>query len=222
MIRSGISNLNTTGQINPVALPSLADRIGVNLPVANPFGRYALAILGKNYLVSMELSAMQAEGRGEILSNPRVVTTDRAAATIQQGREIPYQSTSQNGTTTEFKKAELELTVTPQITPDDRIIMDLNVKKNEIGQNVGTITGAQIPSIDTREVKTQVLVNNGDTVVLGGVFEQTTTKNVDKVPLLGDIPVVGWLFKRNADADVKRELLIFVTPQILKEGAIAR
>ena len=222
MIRSGIFNLNNTGQINPVFLPELSDRLGVILPVANPFGRYALAILGKNYLVEMELSAMQAEGRGEILSNPRVVTTDRAAATIQQGREIPYQSVSQNGTTTEFKKAELELTVTPQITPDDRIIMDLNVKKNEIGANVGTISGAQIPSIDTREVRTQVLVNNGDTVVLGGVFEQTTVNNVDKVPFFGDIPVVGWLFKRDTKGDVKRELLIFVTPQILKEGAVTR
>jgi type IV pilus assembly protein PilQ len=222
MVNSAVSNLNTTGNVNPVALPSLADRIGVNLPVADPFGRYALAILGKNYLVDMELSAMQAEGRGEILSNPRVVTTDRSQATIEQGRQIPYQTTSQNGTTTEFKNAVLQLVVTPQITPDDKIIMDLNVKKDEIGANVGTITGAQIPSIDTRDVKTQVLVNNGDTVVLGGVFEQTTTKTVDKVPFFGDIPVVGWLFKKNADNDVKRELLIFVTPQILKEGAVAR
>lgn len=222
MVNSAINNLNSTGQANPVALPPLIDRIGVNLPVANPFGRYALAILGKNYLVEMELSAMQAEGRGEILSNPRVVTTDRAQATIEQGRQIPYQTVSQNGTTTEFKNAVLQLAVTPQITPDDRIIMDLNVKKDEVGANVGTVTGAQIPSIDTREVKTQVLVNNGDTVVLGGVFEQTTNKTVDKVPLLGDIPVVGWLFKRNIDSDIKRELLIFVTPQILKEGAVAR
>ncbi len=222
MTNSAINNLNTTGQVNPVTLPPLAERIGVNLPVADPFGRYALAILGKNYLVDMELSAMQAEGRGEILSNPRVVTTDRSPASILQGRQIPYQTVSQNGTTTEFKDAVLELKVTPQITPDDRIIMDLDVKKDEQGTNVGSSTGAAIPSIDKKEVKTQVLVNNGDTVVLGGVFEQTSAKSVDKVPFLGDIPVVGWLFKRNADSDVKRELLIFVTPQILREGAVAR
>jgi type IV pilus assembly protein PilQ len=166
---------------------------------------------------------MQAEGRGEILSNPRVLTTDRSPASILQGRQIPYQTSSgNNGTTTEFKDAVLELKVTPQITPDDRIIMDLDVKKDDVGPPVNSTTGNPVPSIDKKQVKTQVLVNNGDTVVLGGVFEQTTTKNVDKVPLLGDIPVVGWLFKRNADADVKRELLIFVTPQILKEGAVAR
>jgi type IV pilus assembly protein PilQ len=220
MVNSAVTNLNTTGQINPIALPPLAERIGVNLPVTNPFGQIALAILGKNYLVDLELSAMQSEGRGDVLSNPRVVTTDRAQAVILQGRQIPYQTVSQNGTQTEFKDAVLELTVTPQITPDDRIIMDLDVKKDEVGANVGSSTGAQIPSIDKREVKTQVLVNNGDTVVLGGVFEQTTDNTIDKVPFLGDLPAIGWLFKRKSNTDTKRELLIFVTPQILKEGLI--
>jgi type IV pilus assembly protein PilQ len=221
MVDSAVNNLTTTGSPYPVTVPALANRLGVRLGTASdPYGRLAVAILGSDYLVDLELSALQAEGRGEILSNPRVVTTDRSKASILQGREIPYQTVSDEGTETEFKEALLRLDVTPQITPDDRIIMDLLVKKDDQGQNVGSATGAQIPSIDRREVQTQVLVDDGQTVVLGGVFEQNKTQSTDKVPLLGDIPVVGKLFQRNANSDVKRELLIFVTPQILR-GEVA-
>jgi type IV pilus assembly protein PilQ len=151
-----------------------------------------------------------------------VVTTDRAEASIRQGREIPYQVINNDGVKIEFKKAELELTVTPQITPDDRVIMDLRVTKNEQGIPVPSSTGELIPAIDTREVETQVLVDNGETVVLGGVFEQASNNAVDKVPLLGDIPAIGRLFQRRINEDIKRELLIFVTPQIVNEELAAR
>jgi type IV pilus assembly protein PilQ len=217
IVDDAVGNLQDSGQPFPVNLPSLNQRLGVNLGASDPFGSIALAILGKDYLVDLELSALQAEGRGEILSNPRVVTADGAEASIRQGREIPYQTISEEGVNIEFKKAELELTVVPQITPDNRVIMDLVVKKNEQGATVTTSTGAAIPAIDTREIATQVLVDNGQTVVLGGVFEQTSNNTTDKVPLLGDIPGVGRLFQRRTNSNIKRELLIFVTPQIVRE-----
>jgi type IV pilus assembly protein PilQ len=221
--RSAADNLRQTGQPFPVAIPPLVERLGVNLAtVSNPYGRVALAILGQDYLLDLELSALPAEGRGETLSNPRVITTDRQTAFIKQGREIPYQNRTQDGVTTEFRDAVLELQVTPQITPDDRLIMDLNVKKDEQGRDVPSgIEGGFIPTIEKREVATQVLVNNGDTVVLGGVFEQVKNNQVDKVPLLGDIPVLGRLFQRRANMDQKFELLIFVTPQIISDKGIA-
>jgi type IV pilus assembly protein PilQ len=222
IVNSAVDNLQNTGQAFPTTLPNLAQRLGVNLGVPDPFGRLALAILGQDYLVDLELSALQAEGRGEILSNPRVVTTDRTEASIRQGREIPYQVINDDGVNIEFKKAELELSVIPQITPDGRVIMDLRVTKNEQGIPVPSSTGELIPAIDTREVETQVLVDNGETVVLGGIFEQTSNDAVDKVPLLGDIPAVGRLFQRRINEDIKRELLIFVTPQILNEELAAR
>lgn len=217
-----IGNLIRSGQPYPAPVPSLADRLGVSLPVANPTGQIALAILGRDFLVDLELSAMQAEGRGETLSNPRVLTADRAKAVIKQGREIPYQTAgSQGEPTTLFKEAVLELTVTPQITPDGRIIMDLIVTKNEQGRFVVQgIQGSQLPTIDKREVQTQVLVNNGETVVLGGVFEQISADNVDKVPLLGDIPAIGRLFRKNTNRNDKLELLVFVTPQIVSESSL--
>ncbi len=202
-------------------MPPLLERLGVNLGVTNPAGRLALAILGKDYLVDLELSALQAEGQGEILSNPRVVTTDRAEASIKQGFEVPYVTPGGgNGPdTVTFKEALLALIVTPQITPDDHIIMDLKVNKDE-PDFTRTVLGN--PPLRKREVRTQVLVNNGETVVLGGVFEQTTLNQLDKVPLLGDIPVLGRLFQRRRDADEKLELLIFVTPQIITEGIARR
>ena len=212
IVGSAVDNLKNTGQPFPVTIPALGDRLGVNLPVAGP--SIAFAILGADYLVDLELSALQAEGRGEILSNPRVVTADLKKARITQGMEIPYKSTSQNGTNTEFKDADLELEVTPQITPDDRVRMDLKVTKNAPSKMY--VQGE--PAIDKREVETQVLINNGETVVLGGVVEHNTFKNTDKVPLLGDIPLLGYLFQRNMNNSTKQELLIFVTPQILKEG----
>jgi type IV pilus assembly protein PilQ len=200
----------------------LTDPFNVNLPVAAA-GRIAYGILGSNFRVDLELSALQAEGNGEVLSTPRVVTANSKQASIEQGVEIPYQEASSSGATTvSFKKAVLSLEVTPQITPDDRIIMDLSVKNDSRGQDVSAGTGGLIPSIDTREVKTQVLVQNGETVVLGGVYQQTQSFAVTKVPLLGDLPLLGYLFRTSQKVNNKRELLIFVSPKILSEGIQVR
>jgi type IV pilus assembly protein PilQ len=220
IVGSGRDNLNSTGSAFPVALPGLNDRYNVNLPIAEPAGRIGLAILGSDYLVDLELSAAQAEGRGEIVSSPRVITANQKQALIEQGVEIPFQEAAASGATaTQFKKAVLSLTVTPQITPDDRIIMDLEVTQDTVGQFVPSATGGLVPSIDTRRIITQVLVNDGETVVLGGIYETERRDAEDKVPLLGDIPGLGRLFKRNSTTSNKRELLIFVTPKILREGS---
>jgi type IV pilus assembly protein PilQ len=209
------------GQLGGFGLPeAAADRYLVNLPAANPAGRLALALIDSDYLVDLELSAAQAEGRGEIISSPRLITANQREATIEQGVEIPYQESSSSGaTTTQFKKAVLSLKVTPQITPDNRVILDLTVSKDSIGQLVASATGGFVPSIDTREIVTQVLVNDGQTVVLGGILETERRDAENKVPYLGDIPVVGRLFKQNTTTDNKDELLIFVTPRILREGS---
>ena len=168
----------------------------------------------------MTVSAAQSEGRGELISAPRVITANGKEASIEQGVEIPYQESASSGaTTTQFKKAVLSLHVTPQITPDDRIILDLTVAKDNVGEYVPSATGGLVPSIDTREINTQVLVNDGQTVVLGGIMETERRDTVNKVPFLGDIPVLGALFRQKAKIDDKDELLIFVTPKILREGA---
>jgi len=220
IVDSGVSNINNTGSPFPVQLPARQDRYNVNLPVANPAGSLGLAILGDDYLVDLELSALQAEGRGEVISSPRVITANQREASIRQGVEIPFQEAASSGaTTTQFKEAVLSLTVTPQITPDDRIILDLVVTKDSIGQVVTTERGGQVPSIDTRSITTQVLVNNGQTVVLGGIYETEETENSTKVPFLGDLPGVGVLFRSTRVSTNKSELLIFVTPKILKEGS---
>jgi type IV pilus assembly protein PilQ len=220
IVNSALNNLQSTGSPYPVQLPAQGDRYNVNLPVANPAGRLGLALLGEDYLVDLELSAAQAEGRGEVISSPRVITANQKEASIRQGVEIPYQESSSSGaTSTQFKEAVLSLTVTPQITPDDRIILDLTVTKDSVGQVVSDERGGSIPSIDTREVVTQVLVNNGQTVVLGGVYETEEGQRVSKVPFLGDIPGVGVLFRSTRTISRKSELLIFVTPKILKEGS---
>ncbi len=201
-------------------LPLQNNRYAVNLPVANAAGKIALALLNDDYLVELELTALQAEGRGEVISSPRVITANQKEATIEQGVEIPYQEASSSGaTTTQFKDALLRLTVTPQITPDDRIIMDLEVTKDSVGEVVSNSFGGSVPSIDTRKVQTQVLVNNGQTVVLGGIYETETGEFETKVPFLGDIPFLGYLFKSTRYESKKSELLIFVTPKILEEGS---
>jgi type IV pilus assembly protein PilQ len=200
--------------------PDPIDRYMVNLPVANPAGRIALTLLDSDYIVDLELSAAQAEGRGEVVSAPRVVTANQREAIIEQGTEIPYQESSSSGATTvSFKKAVLSLRVTPQITPDNRIIMDLNISKDSVGQVIVSSGGANVPSIDTREIITQVLVNDGQTVVLGGIMETEVREDETKVPWLGDIPGLGLLFKNTSKSDNKDELLIFITPRILREGA---
>ena len=197
-----------------------AERYMVNLPVANPAGALALTFLDSDFIVDLELSAAQAEGRGEIVSQPTLITANQREASIEQGVEIPYQESSSSGaTTTQFKKAVLSLKVTPQITPDNRVILDLVVAKDSVGQVVPSATGGFVPSIDTREISTQVLVNDGQTVVLGGILESERRDASNKVPVLGDIPVVGHLFKSTTKTDNKNELLIFVTPRILREGA---
>ena len=209
------------GPIGGVRLPSNPrDRYLVNLPASNPAGRLALTLLDSDYLVDLELSAAQAEGRGEIISSPRLITANQREATIEQGVEIPYQEASSSGaTTTQFKKAVLSLKVTPQITPDNRVILDLTVSKDSIGQLVASATGGFVPSIDTREIVTSVAVNDGQTVVLGGILETERRDAENKVPYLGDVPVLGRLFKKTTTTDNKDELLIFVTPRILREGS---
>jgi len=187
----------------------------VNLPVQNPAGALGIAVghLGSR-LLQLELSAMQAENRGELISSPRVTTSDQQEASIKQGVEIPYQEASSSGATSvSFKDAVLELKVRPQITPDDRIIMELHVSKDNLGD---TFQG--VPSINTQNVNTKVLVDNGETLVLGGIFEQENIKSSNRVPFLGDLPGLGWLFKTESNTNNKRELLIFVTPKILKQG----
>jgi type IV pilus assembly protein PilQ len=154
------------------------------------------------------------------VSSPRVITANQKEASIRQGVEIPYQESSSSGaTTTQFKEAVLSLTVTPQITPDNRIILDLVVTKDSVGKLVPSGGGGAIPSIDTRAIETQVLVNNGQTVVLGGIYETQDSEDVSKVPFLGDIPGLGALFRSTRKISNKTELLIFVTPKILTEGS---
>jgi len=220
IVTSGINNINTSGTPFPVATPPIGNRYNVNLPVVNPAGSFALAILDSDYLVDLELSALQAEGNGKIVSTPRVIATNQHEARIRQGVEIPYQESSSSGaTTTQFKEAVLSLTVTPQITPDDRIIMDLLVTKDSVGKEVASATGGNVPSIDTRSVTTSVVVNDGQTVVLGGIYETEIRETINKVPVLGDIPGLGYLFRSRSNVNNNAELLIFVTPKILREGA---
>ena len=221
MVNSIVDNLGSTGQITPVELPILTDRYNVNVPIAEAAGRFSLAVLERDYLVDLELTALEAEGRGEIVSTPRVITANQKEARIEQGVEIPYQQSASSGATTvQFKKAVLSLEVTPQITPDNNIIMDLRVHKDNVGDVISTGgLGGTVPSIDTRAVETQVLVEDGQTVVLGGIYETERRETVSKVPFLGDIPAVGVLFRSKQLQNDKSELLIFVTPRILEEGS---
>jgi type IV pilus assembly protein PilQ len=223
MINSALDNLSdpTNGTVYPIQIPTLNNRYNVSVPVSDAAGRFALAVLGDDYLVDLELTALEAEGRGEIVSTPRVITANQKEAVIEQGVEIPYQQSASSGATTiQFKKAVLSLTVTPQITPDNNIIMDLMVHKDSVGEIISTGgLGGTVPSIDTRNVQTQVLVENGQTVVLGGIYETERRETINKVPFLGDIPFVGAAFRSKQNTNNKAELLIFVTPRILEEGS---
>ena len=203
------------GSILPVTAPAQGSRYNVNLPVIGPAGSIALAILGNDYLVDLELSALQAEGDGRVVSTPRIVATNQREARILQGTEIPYQEASSSGaTTTSFQEAVLSLTVVPQITPDNRVIMDLTITKDSVGE---VFNG--VPAIDTRELVTQVVVRDGETVVLGGIYETEQLNTTTKVPGLGNIPGLGHLFRSRSTESNNAELLIFVTPKILHEGA---
>ena len=191
-----------------------------NLPVANAFGTVAFSLfrLPAGLLLNLELTALESDKRGKIVSSPRVTTADQHKAKIASGVQIPYLEASSSGSTSiSFKDAVLSLEVTPQITPDDKIIMDLEVKKDKVGEII-QIGNSSIPSIDTQNINTQVLVANGETAVLGGIYEQTQRNDVDKVPFFGDLPIIGNAFKRRSKIEDKTELLIFITPKIMDES----
>lgn len=197
----------------------LGDSLAVDLGVSNPTGSFSLGYLTDNFLIDLELSALESDGFGEIVSQPKVLTGDKQQAVIKSGTEIAYQkATSSGATSIEFKEAVLQLEVTPQITPDNRIIMDLLVSQD----SVGAFTPTGEPSIDITQIKTQALVGNGQTLVLGGIFQTEEVKGVDKVPVLGDIPFLGRLFRNDLRNVEKREILIFITPKIIDDNLLDR
>lgn len=219
----GVSGKSSSAEVARLGgTPAQPSRYNVNLPVtslaasAGSIG-LALARLPFGTLIDLELSAAQTEGRSETISSPRVITSDQSEATIETGTEIPYAEASSSGAATvSFKKAVLSLAVTPQITPDDRVIMDLTVSKDS--PDFANLTAAG-PPIKTQSVTTNVLVDNGETIVLGGVYEQTKANSTQRVPFFGDLPLVGFLFRSNFEQNNKSELLIFVTPKLLKDSA---
>jgi type IV pilus assembly protein PilQ len=225
LVQSALGAVTGVTPTGGVTVPSpataaLANRYMVNTPAANTNGSIGVSLLAGSYLVDLALSAAENEGKSETISSPRVITANQKQATIMQGVEIPYQESASSGaTTTQFKDAVLSLKVTPLITPDNRVILDLDVRDDAVGQQVTSATGGSVPSIDTRSIQTQVLVGDGQTVVLGGILETTKSYAANKVPFLGDIPVLGNLFKSTTNINNKTELLIFITPKILREGS---
>ena len=214
-------SLEGAGDIANGSVPSLDDRLNVNLPaaVANPTSiAFHVAKLADGTVLDLELSALEQENKGEIIASPRITTSNQKAAFIEQGVEIPYVEASSSGATTvTFKKAVLSLRVTPQITPDNRVILDLEITQDSQGKTVDTPTG-QAVSIDTQRIGTQVLVDHGETIVLGGIYQQQLISRVSKVPILGDIPYLGFMFRSTSDKNERQELLIFVTPKIVSEA----
>lgn len=209
------------GVTEDAVAPFLGERLNFNLPVANAgAGSVALAVLGADYMLDLELSALQIEGRGEVVSNPRVITANQSEAVIKQGREEAYVTTqaAQGGqqTTVQFKEIVLELRVTPTITNDGRVFLNMAVKKDEVIDRVITAE-TNVPVIAKREINTAVLVQNGETVVLGGVYEVSSREDLQKVPFLGDVPLLGNLFRNKGRENTKAELLIFVTPKLLRD-----
>ncbi len=201
-----------------ISVPPLGERLNVNFPSTQSAARWAVGILTSDYLLDLELSALETEGRGEVVSSPRIITTNQKEAFIKQGVEIPFlQASSSGAANIAFKEAVLELRVQPLITPDDRVFLQLEVKQDTVGEIV-PLLGGEIPSIDTRELGTEVLVDSGQTVVLGGIYEQTVRLDRNKVPVLGDIPGIGNLFRQRTKQNNKGELLIFVTPTILNDN----
>jgi type IV pilus secretin PilQ/predicted competence protein len=230
----GPTNTNVIANANPTAQQGTSFNIAdkaldttgsfVNLPAASLNGfasaSFAVSIFNsaKNRFLNLELSALEADGKGKVVSSPRVVTADQAKAVIEQGTELPYQVAAASGASTlAFRKANLKLEVTPQITPEGGIVLDLDISKD----NVGQITPAGF-AIDTKHVKTQVLVENGGTVMIGGIYETSEQEDEYKVPFFGDIPVLGYLFKNRRTAQAKQELLVFITPKMLELSAVAR
>lgn len=232
-VRWGVTNINGSTTVGGSIENNLAtiglydggksglpvdDFLNVNLGLINPAASsvaFQIAKLGSNLLLDLELSALQAESKAEIISSPRLITTNKQPAYIEQGTEIPYLEASSGGAASvSFRKAVLSLMVTPQITPDNRLVLDLIVTQDRPGQVVKTGTGEAV-AIDTQRIGTQVLVDNGETVVLGGIYQHSLSNSVEKVPLLGDLPLLGALFRRSSENIGKKELLIFVTPKVV-------
>lgn len=223
-VRWGYSNTNGSTSIggsiedNVFGVVPIDDMLNVNLAATSANAStlaFQVAKLGSDMLLDLELSALQRESKAEVISSPRLITTNKKPAYIEQGTEIPYlESSSSGATSVAFKKAVLSLKVTPQITPDNRLVLDLSVTQDRPGDIVKTGTGEAV-AINTQRIGTQVLVENGETVVLGGIFQHSVTDAVDKVPLLGDLPVLGALFRRTYQQMGKSELLIFVTPKVV-------
>lgn len=214
----GTSTANGTRSTNPgvPTVPSISDGMNVNLPVTGAAGTIAFQVarLANGTILDLELSALEKENKGEVIASPRITTANQKEAYIEQGVEIPYQEAASSGATSvSFKKAVLSLTVTPHITPDDKIILDLVVTQDTVSE----VRSGVAPAIDTQRIGTQVLVNNGETIVLGGIYQQAIISTVTKVPVLGDIPYFGWAFRTTSDTNQKKELLIFVTPRIVTE-----
>jgi type IV pilus assembly protein PilQ len=239
-IRGGISGYNVGGSnyvgvggnLNAIgaqtgqttSTTSFADSNFVNLPAVgqNNFDAATLALslfsAGANRFLNLEISALEADGKGKVVSSPRVITADQQKALIEQGEELPYQvATSSGATSLQFRKANLKLEVTPQITPEGNVILDVDVTKDSVGR--ATAAGF---AINTKHVRTQVLVENGGTVVIGGIFEQNDREDITKVPLLGDIPYLGNLFKTKTKTSAKTEMLIFLTPKVVTDRTAAR
>jgi type IV pilus assembly protein PilQ len=218
-----VSNSSTLARINDVTRTS---QIGaVNLPAtprAGNAGTFALSLYNSSYtrFLNAEISALESDGRGKVISSPRVMTANQVEAIIEQGVEIPYQqATSSGATSVSFRKANLSLKVKPQITPDGKITMTLDINKDT--PNTKLSTGAGV-AIDTKHVKTEVLVENGGTVVIGGIYTQDVRDNTQRIPFFGDLPYIGWLFKNREWIDDKTELLVFITPKIVAEGLTVR
>ena len=209
----GLGRLTALDNTNFINLPAAA------ISGANP-ATFAISLFGSSLtrFLNLELSALEADNRGKVVSSPRVLTADQRTAVIEQGKEIPYQqATSSGATSVEFKKAVLKLEVTPQITPEGSVIMAVKVSRD----NPAEVLASGV-AIDTRRIETQVLVENGGTVVIGGIYEQIERNQTNKVPLLGDLPVVGHAFKNNTRTNDRSELLVFLTPRVVTDVAMAR
>lgn len=238
--RTGNTRIGTTGSLEglespynpfenfPISSPDTGgtilvneDALNVDLGIANPAGRIAFELLRDNTFLDLELSALEDSGNGEILSQPKVITGDKQLAVIESGKEIPFlEATSSGAASLQFKEAFLKLEVTPQITPDNRVIMDLEITQDSLGEEVSGLFGSLVPTIDVTRVSTKTLVGNGQTMVLGGIFEMQDIRGVEKVPFLGDLPGIKHLFRRTLSNQGKREILVFITPRIIEDSLL--